>query len=101
MSATRPATEFSIGIIASRAAPSRTAANASSNARQAYKTVERGAAIGVEPDMLVMRPLAPRHRRLAEIESARRPRRVGEPGRDLVDAGVGERGGVGDHGGEG
>ncbi len=34
MSATRPATEFSIGIIASVAAPSRTAAKASSKAAQ-------------------------------------------------------------------
>ena len=34
MSATRPATEFSIGIIARPARPSRTAANASSNERQ-------------------------------------------------------------------
>ena len=42
-------------------------------ARQRDKALERGAAIGVEPDMLVMRAVAPRHRGLAEIERARRP----------------------------
>src|SRR5438105_3296002 len=41
-------------------------------ARQADIAVERGAAIGVKPDMLVMRPLAPRHDRLRKIERARR-----------------------------
>src|SRR5436853_5310600 len=37
-------------------------------ARQGDKALERGPAIGIEPDMLVMRPLAPWHRRLREIE---------------------------------
>ncbi len=67
-------------------------------ARQGDKTVERGAAIGVKADMLVMRPLAPRHRRLAEIERAGRTARVGKPHRDLVDAGVGEGRRIGDLG---
>ena len=70
-------------------------------ARQGHKAVERGAAIGVEADMLVMRSVAPRHRRLAEIERARRTGPVGEPGRDLVDAGVGERRRIGDLGRQG
>src|SRR3954453_18310127 len=55
-------------------------------ARQGHKAVERGATIGVETDMLVVGPVAPRHRRLAEIERARRTGPVGEPGSDLVDA---------------
>ena len=46
--------------------------------------------------MLVMRPVAPGHDRLGEIERAGRPRRVGKAGDDLVDAGVVERGLVGD-----
>ena len=60
-------------------------------ARQPDKPFERGAAIGVEPDMLVMRPGPPRHDGLAEVERARRPLRIGEAGDDLVDAGIGER----------
>src|SRR5579863_3511980 len=57
------------------------------SARQCDKPVERGAAIGVEPDMLVMRPLAPRHRRLREIERAGGAPGIGKPGDHLVDAG--------------
>src|SRR5262249_4321228 len=70
-------------------------------ARQPDKAFERRAAIGVKPDMFVMGSLAPRHRRLAEIERSRWAGRVDKAGDDLVDAGVGERGGVLDHGGEG
>src|SRR5215831_16723122 len=53
--------------------------------RQGDKPLERSAPVGVEADMLVMRPLSPRHDRLAEIERPRRLVRVDKAGHDLVD----------------
>src|SRR6516225_12207822 len=74
-------------------------------ARQLDKALEGLAAIGVEADMLVMRPFTPGHHRLAEIKRAGRSGWVGKAGDDLVDAGTreccrvrdyrGERGDVG------
>src|SRR6516225_10471865 len=63
-------------------------------ARQPDKAFEGLAAIGVEPDMLVMRPIAPGYRRFAEVQRAGWPGRVDKTGNDLVDAGVGECGWV-------
>src|SRR5216684_4354753 len=46
--------------------------------RQSDEPFERLAPISVEPDMLVMRTLPPRHDGFAEIERPRRPGRVGK-----------------------
>src|SRR6267378_5232725 len=48
--------------------------------RQSDELLERGASISIEPDMLVMRSRPPRHDRLAEIERARWPHRIGKTG---------------------
>src|SRR6266436_3942606 len=48
--------------------------------RQSDEAFESLAPIGVEPDMFVMRPGTPGHNRLAEIERARRPGRIGKAG---------------------
>src|SRR5215472_2781047 len=50
--------------------------------------------------MLVMRPFSPWHYRLAEIERACGPARVGKSGNHLVDAGIPECGLVLDYRGE-
>src|SRR5215470_2476489 len=68
--------------------------------RQSDKALEGLASIGVEPDMLVVRPIAPRHHRLAEIERASGSGRVDKSSNHLVDASISKRAFVLDHGGE-
>src|SRR5215472_3695273 len=59
---------------------------------QSDKALERFAPIGVEPDVLIVRPVSPRHYRFAEVERAGRAGLISKAGDHFVDAGIREGG---------